>query len=113
MPLIDEEVLAEYQNDIGLEKAKTFLNIVTSEMETRSSNAFRAYGEGNLEEMEREFHTIKSICFMVGAVDMGNLAMDIELNARKKTSQELEQKMTTYLDIKKRTLERLNCHIVA
>ena len=108
MPLIDETVLTEYQNDIGLEKARALLKIVISEMEMRSGNALKAHESGDSDEMEREFHTVKSICFMVGATDMANLAMEIEVGAANMSQDELEQKLSSYTDIKRKTIAQLN-----
>ena len=108
MPLIDEALLTEYQNDIGAEKAATLLKIVISEMEMRSKNAFQAYESDDKEKMAREFHTVKSICFMVGATDMGNLAMDIEVNGSEMTTDNMTQKLEQYANVKEKTIEYLN-----
>lgn len=112
MPLVDEAVLSEYKNDIGEEKAKTLLAIVIDEIEMRSQNALKAFHESLLDDMRREFHTLKSICYMVGAMELGSLAKKIELDSETCSHGDLYKKIEEYKLLKEPTMETLKAKIL-
>lgn len=103
MPIFNETVLHEYIEDIGSDKAGQLLDIVLKEIKLRQARALKNYQNKDMDGVKREYHTMKSVCAMIGAESLSEVARNIEQNIETMRSKALEEQMRQFEIIKDET----------
>ncbi|MBM3602659.1 MAG: hypothetical protein FJX22_02625 [Alphaproteobacteria bacterium] len=82
--IFDAECLAELIEVVGVGGLQELMAVFFEEFQERYIALKQGYHDGNLEEMQRQAHALKSLCAGVGLVHLHLVAEQIDMAAKAK-----------------------------
>lgn len=106
--IFDSKIFKKLSEQVGKESLPILIETFLSELSSRLKRMQDIAGSGNLEDLAREAHPLKSSAGSFGAIGVSQLANQIETAVRQGDSHSAERALKRLLDIEDKTRSELH-----